>query len=89
MNNFNLKSILLGIGMGIIITSSVSIIYLAGRDPMKELSKQEVEKLAEKYGLTINSQTINDGTLQEDGSNVIFKTKQGDTVTDTAGNNTK
>lgn len=51
MSQFHLKSILLGIGIGIIITAIASMIYLAGRDPMKGLTKDEIISQAEKYGM--------------------------------------
>lgn len=51
MSNFNLKSVLLGIGIGIIITATASIIYMAGRDPMKDLTEQQIISQAEKYGM--------------------------------------
>lgn len=51
MSNFSIKSILLGIGIGIIITATASMIYMAGRDPMKELTEQQFISQAEKYGL--------------------------------------
>ena len=57
MDKFNVKSILLGIGIGIIITSIASIIYLAGRDPFNGLSKEEIISQAEKYGMVMNLET--------------------------------
>ena len=36
---FNLKSLLLGIGIGIIITSVISLIYLAGRTRSRALPR--------------------------------------------------
>lgn len=62
MNKFNTKSILLGIGIGIIITSVASIIYLAGRDPFSGLSKEEVMTQAEKYGMVRNAETQEEPT---------------------------
>jgi hypothetical protein len=70
MGNFNIKSILLGIGIGIIITATVSIIYMSGRDPMKELTKQQIINQAEKYGM-INAPVFQEGTASE--STNIFK----------------
>jgi hypothetical protein len=77
MDNFNLKSILLGVGIGIIITSTVSIIYLAGRDPLNELSEQEVAKLADKYNLVKNTQLIN-SEPQNETTTGIFQVEQQD-----------
>ena len=51
MSQFHIKSILLGIGIGIIITATASMIYLAGRDPMDGLTKEEIIRQAEKYGM--------------------------------------
>lgn len=51
MSQFHIKSILLGIGIGIIITATASMIYLAGRDPMESLTKEEIIRQAEKYGM--------------------------------------
>jgi hypothetical protein len=48
---FHLKSVLLGIGIGIIITALASMVYFAGRDPMEDLSKEQIIKQAEKYGM--------------------------------------
>lgn len=62
MDRFNVKSILLGIGLGIIITSIVSIIYLAGRDPFSGLSKEEIISQAEKYGMEMKSETTQEDT---------------------------
>jgi hypothetical protein len=51
MEKFNIKSIVLGIGIGIVITSLISIIYLAGRDPKSLLSDEEIIMQAEKLGM--------------------------------------
>ncbi len=51
MSRFNLKSLLLGIGIGIIITAVAGMIYAAGRDPMDGLSKEQIMGQAEKYGM--------------------------------------
>lgn len=51
MTSFSLKSILLGIGIGIIITSIAGIIYFAGMDPLKNLSEADIAKLQDRYGL--------------------------------------
>ncbi len=55
---FHLKSILLGIGIGIIITALASMIYFAGRDPMEDLSKEQIIKQAEKYGMVRSPITL-------------------------------
>jgi len=51
MERFNLKSLLLGIGIGIIITSLVSLIYLSSRDPFEGLTDEQIISRAEKLGM--------------------------------------
>lgn len=51
MGRFNLKSLLLGIGIGIIITSIISLIYISGRDPFDGLTEEQIMSKAEKYGM--------------------------------------
>lgn len=51
MSRFNLRSVLLGIGIGIILTAIVSMIYIAGRDPFADMSEEEIISRAEKYGM--------------------------------------
>lgn len=51
MKNFHIKSLILGIGIGIVMTSIISIIYLAGMDPAQNLSEEEIIRLAGKYGM--------------------------------------
>ena len=57
MTNFSAKSILLGIGIGIIITSVAGMIYFAGTDPLENLSENDIFKLEKRYGL-IRSQPL-------------------------------
>jgi hypothetical protein len=59
MNSFHIKSIILGIGIGIVMTSIISIIYFAGVVPEK-LSKEEIIQLAEKYGMVKSESIIKD-----------------------------
>lgn len=49
MKNFNIKSIILGIGIGTILTSIISMIYLAGLTP--KMSKEEIISKAKEYGM--------------------------------------
>ena len=70
MGNFNIKSILLGIGIGIIITAIASIIFMSGRDPMKELTKEQIISQAEKYGM-VSSSILLDNTDAD--STTIYK----------------
>jgi len=40
MGRFHIKNILLGIGMGLVLTALTGIIYSAGREP--QMSKEEI-----------------------------------------------
>jgi len=51
LSRFHLKSILLGIGIGIVITAIAVMIYSAGRDPLDEVSEVQIIRQAEKYGM--------------------------------------
>lgn len=53
--NFNIKSIVLGIGIGIIITSLISIIYLAGNDSKDTITDEEIISRAVKLGMVKSS----------------------------------
>lgn len=55
MNSFHVKSVLLGIGIGIIIAATASMIYVAGKDPMEDLTEQQIISQAEKYGMVRSS----------------------------------
>lgn len=65
MNQFHLKSVLLGIGIGIIITAIVSMIYIAGRNPLDDLTKEQIINQAEKYGM-IRSSILQNSISPED-----------------------
>jgi hypothetical protein len=80
MSNFHIKSVLLGIGIGIIITATISLVYLSGRDPMKELTEQQIVSQAEKYGMVRASVLQRETGATEVASNPaesasIFKSK--------------
>ncbi|MDP4182055.1 MAG: hypothetical protein Q8942_13325 [Bacillota bacterium] len=51
MNNFNIKSIVLGIGIGIILTSLISVIYVAGNNGKSAMTDEEVIKRASSLGM--------------------------------------
>lgn len=51
MTSFSVKNILLGAGIGIIVTSIAGMIYFAGLDPLKNLSENDLIKLEQRYGL--------------------------------------
>ncbi len=57
MRKVHEKSIILGIGIGMIITSIAGMIYSAGND--KELSKEEIISLAKGYGMVEKTSIIN------------------------------
>lgn len=59
MRKFHIKSILLGIGIGIILTSLIGIIYSAGRDD--KLTREEIISKAEQYGMTFSEEFIEAG----------------------------
>ncbi len=65
MSKISIKSVMLGIGIGIIITATAGIIYTAGRDPMKELTEQQIITQAEKYGM-VRSQILQSKTQDEE-----------------------
>jgi len=64
MSRFNVKSIFLGIGIGIIITATVSMIYISNRDPLKDATEQQIINRAEKYGM-VKSSILKDFNEQE------------------------
>lgn len=66
MNNFSIKSLLLGLGIGIIITSIAGMIYFAGLDPLGNLSENDIKKLENRYGLT-KIQPLSGETFKEQG----------------------
>ncbi|MDQ2085863.1 hypothetical protein RBH29_05355 [Herbivorax sp. ANBcel31] len=59
MRKFHLKSLLLGIGMGIVLSSFVGIIHSAGMD--NELTKEEIIERAEYYGMVFHEEFIEGG----------------------------
>ena len=63
MNRFSVKSILLGIGIGIIITSLACMIYFQGTPPSTEPTQQELAKLAEKYGYAKQNTASDSGQI--------------------------
>ena len=51
MSNYSVRSIILGIGIGIIITAMAGLIYESGKDPLKNVSREQIIMEAEKYGM--------------------------------------
>lgn len=65
MKSFHIKSILLGIGIGIILTSIVSMIFMAGANSnAPKMSDSEIIEKAKSLGLTEPS-SIFDGTPED------------------------
>jgi hypothetical protein len=62
MQNFHIKSIILGIGTGIIITTVIFMIYLAGSMPT--MSKDEIIAKATQYGMVEKNSIIKDTQSQ-------------------------
>lgn len=51
MNNFSVKSILLGIAIGIILTSIAGILSFLVYDPLRNLSEKDLLRIEKEYGL--------------------------------------
>lgn len=62
MQNFHIKSVILGIGIGIIITSIISIIYLAGANTSGTMSKEAIMQKAREYGMVDGTALLKDST---------------------------
>ncbi len=60
MKIFHIKSIVLGVGMGIVLTSVVSMIYLAGINPNTKMTKEEIIREAEKLGMVENTELVSE-----------------------------
>ncbi len=73
------KSVLLGMGLGIIITSLLGVIFFAGYSP--QLTDAEVIKLAQKLGMVDKYESNKDIKRNSDGS-LLFKVYEGETFTD-------
>lgn len=59
MRKFHIKSILLGIGIGIILSSFIGIIYSAGMD--NKITKDEVIERAKEHGMIFPEEVFEDG----------------------------
>jgi len=81
MQRFHIKSIILGIGIGMIITSIISIIYLAGSDPTRDLTKEQIEDLAVKYHI-IDENNSNKDESTPPGNEEKGKTGSGNNAAD-------
>ncbi|MCX8130293.1 MAG: endolytic transglycosylase MltG [Clostridia bacterium] len=58
MRNFQIKSILLGIGIGIVITSIISMIYAAGISTKNAMTREEIILKAKEFGMVDNTALI-------------------------------
>jgi len=56
MRKFHIKSILLGIGLGIVMTAFISIIYSAGNQPT--MSREDIIERARQYGMVFSEEAV-------------------------------
>lgn len=63
MQSFHIKSIVLGIGIGIILTSMIGMIYYAGA-AKPVMSKEEIIGKAKEYGLVESNEIMNSQSPQ-------------------------
>ncbi|HHV98974.1 MAG TPA: hypothetical protein GXX36_05790 [Clostridiaceae bacterium] len=70
MRNFHIKSIILGIGIGIVITSLAGIIFTMGFNPLDKLDDKDIDKLCSTYDLVRKSDVI------EEKNNGIFNLEE-------------
>ena len=66
MQNFHIKSILLGIGIGMVLTALISTIYSAGNEPV--MDKNEIIERAKQYGMVFGEEIIFNGYDEKKGS---------------------
>jgi len=64
MGNFHIKSLILGIGIGVILTSVISMVYMAGMDSRQKISEEEVIRLAGELGMVKSASIIKSEPLQ-------------------------
>lgn len=65
MGRIHIKSMILGIGIGIIFTSIVSMIYLAGTQPNAKLSDDEIRSIAKSLGMIEADDILPNGTEKD------------------------
>lgn len=56
MQKFHIKSILLGIGIGIVLTAFISIIYSAGNN--QTMSREDIVEKAKQYGMVFREDNV-------------------------------
>lgn len=57
MRCFNIKSLLLGIGIGMVFTSIISMIFVSAFSTTN-LNEEEIKQLARQYGMVEKSEII-------------------------------
>ena len=65
MQNFHVKSILLGIGIGIVLTAFISVIYSTGNK--QTISREDVIERAKQYGMVFSEELLL-GKVADDNS---------------------
>lgn len=80
MRKLHDKSIILGIGIGMIITAIAGMIFSAGTQ--KELSKAEIIELAKGYGMIKQVEFLNDDNDSFDSTNVTASTSTNKTASE-------
>lgn len=73
MRNFHIKSLILGIGIGIVLTSVISMVYSFGTKPVQKISNEEVKKMARQLGMVESSQIIKDIDSVKDNNSKAYK----------------
>jgi len=72
MNSFHIRSVIFGIGIGIVITSIAGVIYATGFNPLDKLDEKDIDKLCSMYDLVRKSD------VNEEKNNSIFTLEKDD-----------
>ena len=85
MSRFSIKNIMLGIGIGIVFMSIVSLIYLAGSDPGRNLTEEDLARIADRYGLIKRTEVIDNtsGVLTSETTGAAETTNSSSSVSGT------
>lgn len=81
------KSVILGIGMGMIITAIAGLIYSGGGNAEtrnQDLSREEVIRLAKSYGMVESIHFLDDDSASATNTGVESNVKGGDKAADTS-----
>ncbi len=65
MKKFEMKSLILGIGIGIVLSSIIGLIFSLGYSaaaPEKSMTKEQIITQAKKYGMVQSKSILNDST---------------------------